>query len=52
MSTLLSRWVRWVRDWSITADVLRDPLAREILLGRSTADDYVEVERPAAERIE
>lgn len=38
---------RVIREWRITAEVLRDETAREILLGASTADDYVEVERPA-----
>jgi hypothetical protein len=33
-------------DWRATAEALSDPLARETLLARNTADEYVEVERP------
>ena len=37
---------RVLREWRITAEALSDEVAREILLGESAADDYVEVERP------
>jgi hypothetical protein len=33
-------------DWKATAEALSDSLARETLLGESTADDYVEAARP------
>jgi len=35
------------REWETTATVLADPQNREMLLGRPTADDFVEVSRPA-----
>jgi hypothetical protein len=38
--------VSTVDDWKTTADALDDPLARETLLGASTPNDYVEVDRP------
>lgn len=32
--------------WRVTADVLQDPLRREVLLGLDREEDYVEVSRP------
>lgn len=32
--------------WRVTADVLSDPLRREVLLSREREEDYVEVSRP------
>lgn len=34
------------RDWETTANVIADPLSREILLGHHNADDFIEVSRP------
>ncbi|MBI4319647.1 MAG: hypothetical protein HY675_14255 [Chloroflexi bacterium] len=34
-----------LRRWLVTAEVLRDPLRREILLGTDREEDYVEVSR-------
>jgi hypothetical protein len=33
-------------DWKATAEALSDPLARETLLGETSDDDYVAVNRP------
>jgi hypothetical protein len=35
-----------IQQWATTAQALRDPLRREILLRRNGDDDYVEVSRP------
>lgn len=35
-----------LHDWQVTAASLRDPVRREILLGRPSLDDFVEVSRP------
>lgn len=37
---------RTVHEWKVTATELSDPDRREVLLGQSGADDFVEVGRP------
>ena len=37
---------RIIRDWLTTAEALRDPLARETLLGNVEPSDFIEVQRP------
>ena len=35
-----------LQRWRVTADVLQDPIRREILLGADREEDYMEVSRP------